>query len=74
MKAFHSENTQISIQSLERFTWTLKGIEMLSAGTLVIGISGLGEGVLKSSQPVPVQKRAPACPSPHPDELCRIVC
>lgn len=63
LKPFHAENTQICIQSLKRFTRTLKGIEIFSAGTLVIGIWGLGEGVLKTGQPVGVEKGAPSPPS-----------
>lgn len=33
VKAYNSETTQISIQSLKRFTWTFEGLGILLAGT-----------------------------------------
>lgn len=44
---FNSESIQISIKSLKRFPWTLKGIEISSAGTLVIVIWSIRERSLK---------------------------
>ena len=49
---FNSESIQI--KSLKRFTWTLKGIDIFSAGTLAIvmwSIEGGGEE-FKMGQPV----------------------
>lgn len=46
-KAFNSESTHISIQSLKRAApGRLKRTEVLSAGTLVIGVRSVGERVL----------------------------
>ena len=41
---FSSESPQISVKSLQRLTWNLKGIEILSAGTLFIALWSVAAG------------------------------
>lgn len=69
-KAFHLENTQISIQSLKRFTWTLKGNSLSwNFGHWHVG---LRRGCAYNASVNVSGERGSFLPFPHPDELCRI--
>lgn len=64
------ETLESLVRALRGLPGLLKGTDILSAGALAIGMQRLGERVLKTGQPMPVEGGS-LLPAPLPDELCR---